>query len=85
MARKKVSYDLPELEEILSETWGVIVFQEQVMKIANRIAGFTLGEADILRSAMGKKKIEVMAAQREKFLTGCAARKVASKKGREAF
>jgi DNA polymerase-3 subunit alpha len=83
--KKKVTYDLPELEEILSETWGVIVFQEQVMKIANRIAGFTLGEADILRSAMGKKKVEVMAAQREKFLTGCAARKVAPKKAEKLF
>jgi DNA polymerase III subunit alpha len=83
--KKKVTYDLPELEEILSETWGVIVFQEQVMKIANRIAGFTLGEADILRSAMGKKKVEVMAAQREKFLTGCAARKVAPKKAERLF
>ena len=83
--KKKVTYDLPELEEILSETWGVIVFQEQVMKIANRIAGFTLGEADILRSAMGKKKVDVMAAQREKFLTGCAARKVPSKKAEKLF
>jgi DNA polymerase-3 subunit alpha len=83
--KKKVTYDLPELEEILSETWGVIVFQEQVMKIANRIAGFTLGEADILRSAMGKKKVDVMAAQREKFLTGCAARKVAPKKAEKLF
>jgi DNA polymerase-3 subunit alpha len=83
--KKKVTYDLPELEEILSETWGVIVFQEQVMQIANRIAGFTLGEADILRSAMGKKKVEVMAAQREKFLTGCAARKVAPKKADKLF
>jgi len=83
--KKKVTYDLPELEEILSETWGVIVFQEQVMKIANRIAGFTLGEADILRSAMGKKKVEVMAAQREKFLTGCAARKVPAKKAEKLF
>jgi DNA polymerase III subunit alpha len=83
--KKKVTYDLPELEEILSETWGVIVFQEQVMKIANRIAGFTLGEADILRSAMGKKKVEVMAAQRDKFLAGCAGRKVASKKAQKLF
>jgi DNA polymerase-3 subunit alpha len=83
--KKNVTYDLPELEEILSETWGVIVFQEQVMKIANRIAGFTLGEADILRSAMGKKKVEVMAAQRDKFLTGCAARKVAPKKAEKLF
>ena len=83
--KKKVTYDLPELEEVLSETWGVIVFQEQVMKIANRIAGFTLGEADILRSAMGKKKVEVMAAQREKFLAGCAARKVPAKKAEKLF
>ncbi|MGB0036787.1 MAG: DNA polymerase III subunit alpha [Candidatus Acidiferrales bacterium] len=83
--KKKVTYDLPELEQILSETWGVIVFQEQVMKIANRLAGFTLGESDILRSAMGKKKIEVMAAQREKFLAGCAARKVPAKKAEKIF
>jgi DNA polymerase-3 subunit alpha len=83
--KKRVIYDLPELEEILSETWGVIVFQEQVMKIANRVAGFTLGEADILRSAMGKKKVEVMAAQREKFLAGCAARKVPAKKAEKLF
>jgi DNA polymerase-3 subunit alpha len=83
--KKKVTYDLPELEEILSETWGVIVFQEQVMKIANRIAGFTLGESDLLRSAMGKKRPEVMAAQREKFLAGCAARKVPARKAQRIF
>src|SRR5579862_3201089 len=53
--KKKVTYDLPELEEILSETWGVILYQEQVMQIANRLAGFSLGESDILRRAMGKK------------------------------
>jgi DNA polymerase III subunit alpha len=83
--RKKVTYDLPELEEILSETWGVIVFQEQVMKIANRLAGYSLGDADILRSAMGKKKADVMAAQREKFLAGCAAGKVPAKKATKIF
>jgi DNA polymerase-3 subunit alpha len=83
--KKKVTYDLPELEEILSETWGVIVFQEQVMKIANRLAGFSLGDGDILRSAMGKKKVEVMAAQREKFLAGCASRKVPAKKAEKIF
>jgi DNA polymerase-3 subunit alpha len=83
--KKKVTYDLPELEEILSETWGVIVFQEQVMKIANRLAGFSLGDGDILRSAMGKKKVEVMAAQREKFLAGCAARRVPAKKAEKIF
>ena len=53
--RKKVTYDLPELREILEETYGVILYQEQVMQIANRLAGFSLGEADILRRAMGKK------------------------------
>ena len=83
--KKKVSYDLPELEEILSETWGVILYQEQVMQIANRLAGFSLGDADLLRRAMGKKKPEEMAAQREKFLTGCHARSVPSKKAEKIF
>ena len=83
--KKKVAYDLPELEEILSETWGVILYQEQVMQIANRLAGFSLGDADILRRAMGKKKPEEMAAQREKFLAGCAARKVNAKKAEKIF
>jgi DNA polymerase-3 subunit alpha len=83
--KKKVTYELPELEEILSETWGVIVFQEQVMKIANRLAGYSLGDADILRSAMGKKKADVMAAQREKFLAGCAVGKVPTKKATKIF
>src|ERR1700680_3555672 len=71
--KKKVTYDLPELREILEETYGVILYQEQVMQIANRVAGFSLGEADIFRRAMGKKNREEMAAQREKFLNGCAA------------
>lgn len=83
--KKKVVYDLPALEEILSETYGVILYQEQVMQIANRLAGFSLGEADILRRAMGKKKREEMAAQREKFLAGCAVRKVPVKKAEKIF
>jgi DNA polymerase III subunit alpha len=83
--KKKVTYDLPALEEILSETWGVILYQEQVMQIANRLAGFSLGDADLLRRAMGKKKPEEMAAQREKFLTGCSARKVPRKKAEKIF
>ncbi|MHB8539483.1 MAG: DNA polymerase III subunit alpha [Candidatus Acidiferrales bacterium] len=83
--KKKVAYDLPALEEILSETYGVILYQEQVMQIANRLAGFSLGEADILRRAMGKKKREEMAAQKEKFLSGCAARKVPAKKAEKIF
>jgi DNA polymerase III subunit alpha len=68
--RKQVTYDFPELKELLEETYGVIVYQEQVMQISNRLAGYSLGEADILRRAMGKKKAEEMAAQRERFLAG---------------
>ena len=83
--KRKVTYDLPELESILSETWGVMVYQEQVMQVANRLAGFSLGEADILRRAMGKKKREEMAAQREKFLVGCQARKINVKKAEKIF
>ncbi len=83
--KKKVSYDLPELKEILEETYGVILYQEQVMQIANRLAGFSLGEADLLRRAMGKKKREEMAGQREKFLVGCQANKIPPKKAERIF
>ena len=72
--RVQVTYELPELEEILKETYGVIVYQEQVMQIASVLAGFSLGEADLLRRAMGKKKKSVMEAQRKKFLRGAQAR-----------
>ena len=72
--RKPVTYDLPVLKDILEETYGVIVYQEQVMQIANRVAGYSLGEADLLRRAMGKKKAEEMAAQRERFLNGALER-----------
>jgi len=83
--KKKVTYDLPELRNILEETYGVILYQEQVMQIANRLAGFSLGEADILRRAMGKKNREEMAAQREKFLAGCHTHKVPPKKAERIF
>ncbi|MFQ5893107.1 MAG: DNA polymerase III subunit alpha, partial [Nitrospinota bacterium] len=72
--RVEITYEVPELEEVLRETYGVIVYQEQVMEIASRLAGFTLGEADILRRAMGKKRPEEMALQRERFLKGAADR-----------
>ncbi len=72
--KKKVEYELPELEEILKETLGVIVYQEQVMQIANRLAGYSLGEADLLRRAMGKKNAEEMAKQRERFVSGAKER-----------
>src|SRR5580693_7413193 len=83
--RKKVEYELPELQEILQETLGVIVYQEQVMQIANRLAGYSLGEADLLRRAMGKKKAEEMAQQRERFVEGAAKRKFPPKKIEKIF
>src|SRR6201993_875977 len=83
--RKKVEYELPELKEILEETLGVIVYQEQVMQIANRLAGYSLGDADLLRRAMGKKKPEEMAQQRERFIEGAAQRKYPSKKIEKIF
>ena len=83
--RVKVSYDLPQLKGILEETYGVILYQEQVMQIANLLASFSLGEADILRRAMGKKKKEEMAAQRAKFMAGCASNKIPEKKAERIF
>jgi len=83
--KKKVTYDLPELKDILEETFGVILYQEQVMQIANRLAGFSLGQADLLRKAMGKKKPEEMAAQRTKFLAGCESNKLPAKKAERIF
>ena len=68
--RRKVEYMLPELEGILKETLGVIVYQEQVMQIANVLASYSLGEADLLRRAMGKKNPEEMAKQRDRFMSG---------------
>jgi len=83
--KTKVIYELPQLKDILEETYGVILYQEQVMQIANRLASFSLGEADILRRAMGKKKKEEMAAQRAKFMAGCAANKIPEKKAERIF
>jgi DNA polymerase-3 subunit alpha len=68
--RKKIEYELPELKQVLEETLGVIVYQEQVMQIANKLAGYSLGEADLLRRAMGKKNADEMAKQRERFVEG---------------
>ncbi|MCX7766571.1 MAG: DNA polymerase III subunit alpha, partial [Candidatus Sumerlaeia bacterium] len=71
---KEILYDHPLLEPILKETYGIILYQEQVMKIANVLAGFSLGKADVLRHAMGKKKKEVITALREEFIAGAVAR-----------
>ena len=70
------------METILRETLGVMVYQEQVMQIANVIAGYSLGEADLLRRAMGKKDAEEMAKQRERFMAGAAANKHRQGQGR---
>lgn len=69
--REEVKYPHPLLEDILEPTYGIAVFQEQVMKMAQKLAGFSLGEADILRRAMGKKKAKLMRKQRKKFVDGC--------------
>ena len=81
----ELKFDLPQLENILKETQGVILYQEQVMKIASVLAGFSLGDADLLRRAMGKKKPEEMAAQREKFMEGAQVNKIAIKKAQKIF
>ncbi|HKV93771.1 MAG TPA: DNA polymerase III subunit alpha [Candidatus Angelobacter sp.] len=78
--RKKVEYELPQLEALLKETLGVIVYQEQVMQIANVLAGYSLGEADLLRRAMGKKIAAEMEAQRDRFVKGATERGFPEKK-----
>ncbi len=70
---ESIHYPHPLLEPILKETYGIAVYQEQVMQMVQVLAGFSLGEADILRRAMGKKKVDLMAEQREKFIDGCTA------------
>ena len=80
-----ITYETPELEPILKDTYGVIVYQEQVMAIANKIAGFSLGQADILRRAMGKKKPEEMEKLRVKFLEGAKNNKIAEKKAEKLY
>ena len=83
--KKKTTYIFKELEPILKETYGVIVYQEQVMKIASTIAGYSLGEADILRKAMGKKKAEIMAKQKTLFIAGAQKKSFDTKKSEELF
>lgn len=80
-----VVYPLPELEPVLKDTYGVIVYQEQVMKIAQVVAGYTLGGADLLRRAMGKKIAEAMAEQRHTFYDGAKKRGVPQEKAKEIF
>ena len=81
----RVEYLLPELAPILKETYGVILYQEQVMQIAAAVSGFSLAEADLLRRAMGKKEPAVMAAQRNRFVTGVQSTGVPKAKAQELF
>jgi DNA polymerase III subunit alpha len=81
----KPRYLVPAMKELLEETYGVIVYQEQVMQIAQRVAGYSLGQADLLRKAMGKKNAEIMAAEREKFVGGAITQGYEKKKANEIF
>jgi DNA polymerase-3 subunit alpha len=81
----KVEYLVPELEELTAETLGVIVYQDQVLQIANRLAGYSLGEADLLRRAMGKKKPAEMERQRVRFVEGAVERNIDRKKADQVF
>jgi DNA polymerase-3 subunit alpha len=89
IARKQgkieVKYDLPELAPILGDTYGVIAYQEQVMRIAAVLAGFSMGQSDVLRKAMGKKDPKVMAKQREAFVQGAKANRINEKKAAKIF
>ncbi len=82
---ERIAYELPELEPILRETRGIIIYQEQVMRIATDLAGFTLAGADLLRKAMGKKDKETMKAQKQKFMQGAKKKGVASAKADKIF
>jgi DNA polymerase-3 subunit alpha len=82
----RIEYEHPLLEPIAKETYGILIYQEQVMQAAQILAGFTLGAADILRRAMGKKKVEEMQKQREIFVKGCAAKnKITAAKANQIF
>ena len=83
--KEKIKYLHPLLDTILKDTYGVIVYQEQVMQIAQVLGGYTMGDADILRRAMGKKDPQEMAAQRERFVDGARAKKIDEKKATEIF
>ncbi|HEU5191256.1 MAG TPA: DNA polymerase III subunit alpha [Methylomirabilota bacterium] len=78
--RAEITYEHPAMEKHLQETYGIMVYQEQVMRLAADLAGFSLAQADILRKAMGKKDRELMAQQREEFIKGCKAHKVDGRK-----
>jgi len=83
--RTKIAYDVPALEDILKETYGVILYQEQVMQIAGALGGYTMGDADNLRKAMGKKNASVMEKEKPKFLTGAKKNGIPEGKAKKIF
>jgi DNA polymerase-3 subunit alpha len=83
--RVEIKYEVPRMESVLKETYGVIAYQEQVMRLASELAGFTLGQADELRRAMGKKDAAKMQAQRDRFMQGCRERDIPEKKATKVF
>ncbi len=83
--KTKIVYEVPRLEEILKETYGVILYQEQVMQIASALGNYTMGEADNLRKAMSKKKASVMEKERPKFLSGAKKKKIPENKANKIF
>ncbi len=83
--KKSVRYLVPEMKEILNNTYGIIVYQEQIMQLAQKLAGYTLSEADLMRRAMGKKKREEMAVQEEKFISGAVERGIKREKAEKIF
>jgi DNA polymerase-3 subunit alpha len=83
--RRKVQYIIPQMKENLENTYGILVYQEQIMQLAQNLAGYSLGEADLMRRAMGKKKKEEMAKHEEKFISGAIARGIQEDKARRVF
>ena len=82
---KRVTYIVPQMKDILNNTYGILVYQEQIMQLAQQLAGYTLGEADMMRRAMGKKKRDEMAAHQEKFVEGAVQRSIKREKAEEIF
>ncbi len=83
--RKRVTYIVPQMKEILENTYGILVYQEQIMQLAQKLAGYSLGEADLMRRAMGKKKKEEMALHEEKFINGAVERSIPRDKAEKIF
>ncbi len=83
--RAKITYEHPAMETFTRETYGIMVYQEQIMQIASEMGGFTMGEADMLRRAMGKKDRDLMAQQRQKFIAGCKERGTAAAKAERVW